>query len=114
ASGEGRRVCQRGERLEPRVTVEPRRRQEVVDDPDVDPVFLALENRVANLGHVLPHPFWGCGGVRPRVGRDPRAEPELGHLSSSFRTGGTEVWRVVRRASSPNRAPKAFLPPAPR
>jgi hypothetical protein len=73
--GEGRGIGEDIERLEPGIAIEPGRRQQVVDHPDVDPVLLALLDGLADAPHVL-----GAGtAVGPCVGRDPRAELELRH-----------------------------------
>src|SRR5262249_53525439 len=72
---EGGRVGEDVERLEPRVAIQPRRREEMVDDPDVQSVLLALLDG-------LPDPRDALGialATAPGVGRNPGAEPELCH-----------------------------------
>src|SRR5262249_10945403 len=77
--GEGQRV----ERLEPGVAVEPGGRQEVVDDPHVDAVVLALLDGLADAPDVLRI----ARAAAPGIGGDPGTELELRHRRRPPRTG---------------------------
>src|SRR5216683_2660604 len=74
-AGEGGRVGEHVERLEPGIAVEAGRGEKVVDDPDVDAVLLALLDGLADALDVLGIALASA----PGIGGDPSAEPELCH-----------------------------------
>src|SRR6266478_4168038 len=84
--GQGRRVSERRERLEPGVAVEAGRGEQMIDHPHVDAVLLALQDRLADPPHVLRIRLLAA----PRVGGDPRPELQLGH-EVSFRSPGNTL-----------------------
>src|SRR5215831_13988739 len=103
---EGRGEGQRVERLQPRVAVETRRREEMVDDPDVDPVVLALLDGLADAPDVLGIAL----AAGPRVGRNPGAEFQLRHRG---RPPGSEG-RLASRPHTTRNKKLGGGPPSPR
>src|SRR5262249_39418159 len=83
---EGGRVGEHVERLQPGIAVETGRGEEMIDDPHVDAVLLALLDRLPDAREVPGIAL----AAAPGIGRDPPAELQFRHSDDSSCTGDRE------------------------